>query len=74
MSYLTIIIPHEVIISTEALIFEMATTRFLDVLKEETSKMKENTVHCCPVNHLSSYTKTIFTEPEENDYSSPQAQ
>ena len=30
--------------NTEALIFEMATARFLDVLKEETSKAKENTV------------------------------
>ena len=30
--------------NTEALIFKMATTRFLDVLKEEASKVKENTV------------------------------
>ena len=30
--------------NTEALIFKMAVARFLDVLKEETSKMKENAV------------------------------
>ena len=30
--------------NSEALIFKMAAARFLDVLKGETSKMKENTV------------------------------
>ena len=30
--------------NTEALICKMATALFLDVLKEETSKLKENTV------------------------------
>ena len=30
--------------NTEALIFKMVAARFLDVFKEETSKMKENAV------------------------------
>ena len=30
--------------TTEAVIFKMAAARFLDVSKEETSKMKENAV------------------------------
>ena len=30
--------------NTEAVILKMATARFLDVFKEETSKMKENAV------------------------------
>ena len=30
--------------NTEALIFKMAATQFLDVFKEKTSKMKENAV------------------------------
>ena len=30
--------------NTEALIFKMAAARFVDVFKEETSKMKENAV------------------------------
>ena len=32
------------IILTEALIFKMATARFLEVFEEETNKMKENTI------------------------------
>ena len=44
-SYLTIITPCEVInIFSEAVMFKMVATRFLDVFKEETSKMKENAV------------------------------
>ena len=30
--------------NTEALIFKMATARFLDVFEEETNRMKENTI------------------------------
>ena len=30
--------------NTEALIFKMATARFLDVLEKETNKMKENAI------------------------------
>ena len=44
---------------TETLIFKMAVARFLDVFKEEKSKMKENAVALTD-NHLSNYTKTII--------------
>ena len=40
--FLAIITSREVIMI--ALIFKMAAARFLDVFKEETSKMKENAV------------------------------
>ena len=47
--------------STEALIFKMATVRFLDVYEEKMNKRKENTVNkCCSDNHLNNYTKTII--------------
>ena len=63
--------------NTEALIFKMAATQFLDVFKEETSKMKENTVPLTD-NNPSNYTKTIillrlrnyltiFTSPSVNN-------
>ena len=45
MLYLATITPREVIIiCTEALIFKMAAVQFLDIFKDETSKMKENVV------------------------------
>ena len=43
-SYLAIITPTRGDYNTEALIFKMDTARFLDVVEEETKKMKENAV------------------------------
>ena len=45
--------------NTEALIFKMAIARFIDVFKEETSKMKENAVVLID-NHLAIFIKVII--------------
>ena len=49
--------------NTEALIFNMAAARFLDVFKEETSKMKENAaaliITCAIILRLSEYCRII---------------
>ena len=46
--------------NTEALIFKMAATRFLDEFEEETSKMKKNPVALI-ITRAIIYTKTIFS-------------
>ena len=48
----------------EALIFKMAAARFVDVFKEETSKMKENAVGL--IITWAIILKQLFTEGEVN--------